>query len=254
MKHLLLALLTFVTTLASAQTITVKYYRNPVINNRSELQKMPQYIQEGYAPNRHSYTLTYSKNKSFYGNYEDLRPETDSVYIEEEYDHVGKNIIRGVHRVTKDTTHYNEMRVFADFTTKRMQCDMFNLQAEDNLVKFDWKISPDTLTVAGYKCQKATAVFFGSPLTAWFTKEIPVSSGPYMFQGLPGLILKVELKGAEFVAYEVNKSATVTPIAKLEFKGKVYTFEGMAAEVTKLNKIESEKPLPANARKVFKPE
>lgn len=54
-----------------------------------------------------------------------------------------------------------------------------------------WTISPATATVAGYACQRATASYGGRQWEAWFTREVPVSEGPYKFYGLPGLIVKV---------------------------------------------------------------
>jgi GLPGLI family protein len=58
-------------------------------------------------------------------------------------------------------------------------------------VQMSWEIEPDTITVLGYSCQKATASFRGRDYTAWFTTDIPVNNGPWKFSGLPGLILKV---------------------------------------------------------------
>jgi GLPGLI family protein len=54
-----------------------------------------------------------------------------------------------------------------------------------------WTITPATATVAGYACQRATANYGGRQWEAWFTREVPVSEGPYKFYGLPGLIVKV---------------------------------------------------------------
>jgi len=64
-------------------------------------------------------------------------------------------------------------------------------QYTEELPVQNWNISNDTLTVAGYLCQKATCSFRGRNYTAWFTMDIPVSNGPCKFGGLPGLILKV---------------------------------------------------------------
>lgn len=54
-----------------------------------------------------------------------------------------------------------------------------------------WTITPTTATVAGYACQRATTTLGGRQWEAWFTREVPVSDGPYKFYGLPGLIVKV---------------------------------------------------------------
>jgi GLPGLI family protein len=54
-----------------------------------------------------------------------------------------------------------------------------------------WIITPDRASLAGYACQRATTTFGGRQWEAWFTREVPVSEGPYKFSGLPGLIVKV---------------------------------------------------------------
>jgi GLPGLI family protein len=56
---------------------------------------------------------------------------------------------------------------------------------------FEWQIMDDTLTIAGIKCQKAQTYFSGRLWVAWFAPEIPISDGPYKFNGLPGLILQI---------------------------------------------------------------
>ncbi|MFN4084545.1 MAG: GLPGLI family protein [Spirosomataceae bacterium] len=56
---------------------------------------------------------------------------------------------------------------------------------------FKWEIQSDTQTIKGYLCYKATGYFGGRTYIAWFTQEIPVADGPYVFCGLPGLIVKV---------------------------------------------------------------
>ena len=56
----------------------------------------------------------------------------------------------------------------------------------------DWIFTPDTLAVLGYLCKKATCLFRGRYYTAWYAPDIPLSNGPWKFNGLPGLILKVE--------------------------------------------------------------
>jgi GLPGLI family protein len=55
-----------------------------------------------------------------------------------------------------------------------------------------WTLTEGTTTVLSYTCRRATTTFRGRSYTAWFTTEIPISSGPWKFGGLPGLILKLE--------------------------------------------------------------
>ncbi len=62
---------------------------------------------------------------------------------------------------------------------------------EEDLNLFDWQLTKETDTIAGYKVQKATSNFGGRSWIAWFSPEIPYNDGPYKFNGLPGLIVKV---------------------------------------------------------------
>jgi GLPGLI family protein len=78
---------------------------------------------------------------------------------------------------------------------------------EELLVKVEWKLENGDLTVCGYKCKKASATLFGRKYTAWYTRDIPVSDGPWKFAGLPGLILKVEddMRQVSFECVAIDK-------------------------------------------------
>lgn len=59
--------------------------------------------------------------------------------------------------------------------------------------KMEWKIidGQDT-TIINHKCYMATTDFCGRHYIAWFAPNIPMRYGPYKFNGLPGMILKIE--------------------------------------------------------------
>jgi|SRR5574344_2126863 GLPGLI family protein len=67
-----------------------------------------------------------------------------------------------------------------------------DLKYEEDLPYIKWVISDSTNNILGYMVQMATCRFRGRDFVAWFTPQLPVSSGPWKFAGLPGLILKVE--------------------------------------------------------------
>lgn len=58
--------------------------------------------------------------------------------------------------------------------------------------KLNWKISTDQKTIGKYKVQKAETSYGGRNWIAWFTTELPFSDGPYIFSGLPGLIVSIQ--------------------------------------------------------------
>lgn len=71
--------------------------------------------------------------------------------------------------------------------------------------------------ILGYKCYKATTIFNKRLYTAWYTKDIPISEGPYRFKGLPGLILELrDKKGLDtFQAVEIEKKQVeIIPLQK----------------------------------------
>ncbi|MBO0948790.1 GLPGLI family protein [Fibrella forsythiae] len=57
--------------------------------------------------------------------------------------------------------------------------------------KMDWTITQDKSIISGYTCTKAITNYAGRQYEAWFTSEVPIPDGPYLFRGLPGLIIKI---------------------------------------------------------------
>lgn len=100
-----------------------------------------------------------------------------------------------------------------------------------------WKITGEQKKMIGFVCQKATAQLDSTTTAvAWFTPQIPVSIGPGVNAGLPGLILEMNLNGDQrtIVATQIEfkelpKDALVKPS-----KGKEMTSE-------EFKKIEAEK-------------
>lgn len=76
----------------------------------------------------------------------------------------------------------------------------------DNVAKPVWKIDETkTKKILGYDCIKATANFRGSEVTAYFTKELPYSVGPFKFFGLPGVILDIREDNKNFNIWKAEK-------------------------------------------------
>ncbi len=71
---------------------------------------------------------------------------------------------------------------------KELLKNRFSYPLEDAIV---WDITGETKTVASYLCKKALGKYKGRKYVAWFTDKVPIPDGPYVFKGLPGLILEV---------------------------------------------------------------
>ena len=85
---------------------------------------------------------------------------------------------------------------------------------EDALNSQEWNIESDSMKVVlGHKCQKATCSFRGRKWTAWFALDVPISDGPLIFCGLPGLIMEVYDRGKQYY-FCINgmQQVSATPI------------------------------------------
>lgn len=73
--------------------------------------------------------------------------------------------------------------------------------------EFKWQLHNESKEILDYQCKKATVKYRGREFTAWYTSEIPVNNGPFVFEGLPGLILEIEdLKNKyHFTAVGIDK-------------------------------------------------
>ena len=83
---------------------------------------------------------------------------------------------------------------------------------QEVLPKISWQLTNETSTIAGYVCKTAVAEFRGRAYTAWYTTDIPISTGPYLFHGLPGLILKIEDSQKDYTVTAVQIRKEKMPI------------------------------------------
>lgn len=78
-----------------------------------------------------------------------------------------------------------------DFVFQEMITSRANYRYLDNGIKIDWNLSSDEKQIGNYKCKKATCSYRGRNYIAWYSPDIALSEGPYIFTGLPGLILEI---------------------------------------------------------------
>ncbi len=85
----------------------------------------------------------------------------------------------------------------------------------DTVPKISWKLSDDTMTVSGLKCQKAEAFWLGRHFTVWYAPQIPVPFGPGNMGNLPGLIIEARDDRSERVYTLLKLETPVSPENKL---------------------------------------
>ena len=121
----------------------------------------------------------------------------ESIYIETPLDTVvnlrnsGEYSTHGLNYKFTYFKKLNENSVFQD-----RNYGLKEIIKDDNY-KIIWKITSNTKKILTYTCQEATGIFRGRKYRAYFLQDIPISSGPFKFDGLPGLILQVESTDGE---------------------------------------------------------
>lgn len=63
---------------------------------------------------------------------------------------------------------------------------------EESQPQMKWELLSQQKKISNYTCEKAKTTFRGRTYEVWYTPEIPIPSGPWKFNGLPGLILSVK--------------------------------------------------------------
>ena len=120
----------------------------------------------------------------------------------------------------------------------------------EELDQFEWQILSETKSIKDFKVQKAKTSFRGRDYIAWFTPEIPISEGPYKFNGLPGLILEIadtenhwnfEFFGLEKLSPKISFKTNLRMYAETErnelhdlwkvYKSDPMTYAGQAANM-----------------------
>lgn len=84
-----------------------------------------------------------------------------------------------------------------------------------------WHITEETKVFETIECQKAECDFRGRKWIAWFAYDIPVSSGPWLLSGLPGLIVEAYDSNMEFV-FQLTEIQELTSSVKIILKDPIY--------------------------------
>jgi GLPGLI family protein len=180
------------------------------------------------------YVLEFNSIESTYKQIEKLEAEGQGYNWMANY--VGENIGK-IYKNAQDKISINETEMMGKF-----------FLVTENLENAKWKMSGESKKIGQYTCYKATytkqveeKVFsFGSwnqtngtnqpkkpkkmrdvEVVAWFTPEIPVSSGPSWYQGLPGLILEVSDDDTTILCTKIVMNPKEKTKIKRPKKGKV---------------------------------
>ncbi len=135
-----------------------------------------------------------------------------------------------------------------DVTIKDLKNNQISLQRDifeqtylikDSMQKYEWRITNETRTIAGFECRKAVTIICDSVyIVAFYTDEITVSSGPESFGGLPGMILGLAVPRLQITWFATKVELTEPTPAALapKQKGKLVNWQAYQKDLGKAMK------------------
>lgn len=177
-----------------------------------------------------TYVLEFDRGKSIYKEEESLAaPKAGNMGVISSFMGGGSDVL------FKDTSKSNYT------SQKEFMGKIFLIK--DTLPSYEWKLENETKNIGEYTCFKATFTkivkvpkqedFSFSEMekeediemidkefttTAWYTPQIPISNGPDMYQGLPGLILEINDGTTTLICSNIvlnpSKKLSINPPAK----------------------------------------
>ena len=114
-----------------------------------------------------------------------------------------------------------------------LMIDKRNLMGKDFIIndevpKYQWKVTGQKKQILSYLAMEATTTVDDTiNIIAWFTPQIPVSNGPGVYQGLPGLILELDVDNGreKTLANSVELGPLDETLIEIPDKGKKVTRE-----------------------------
>lgn len=178
------------------------------------------------------YGYTFSKNTSLCELISSEKNTIDTTYSV----HYGRKF-----QGTRTTERPNKVEFYKDFEKNEyiliFEQNNNEVIIMDIIPKYSWNLSEETQSIAGYKCKKATTSIIKvgrrQNITAWYCEDLPINDGPSNFNGLPGLILQLEIDDLTLMKFEkikiltdeditINRPSSVSkPMTMTEYENKI---------------------------------
>lgn len=207
-KILLLSGLLFINNIFS-QSIEIEY-ENRTSFDESKIANLPEHIKERLqAPT--FYTLLSNGKESFFSIKNDINFSNENTS--------GNKTIRTSFKVQRNNVYKNLNNNALLIDTEVGGKDYL---VSDKLPKIEWNITEETKQFGEYLLRKATTNYNNRNVVAWFSDKIEISDGPNLYNGLPGLILRLEMGNTIYNVSKIKYLDDLT-IPKPTEKGKIQT-------------------------------
>ncbi|MFT7270230.1 MAG: GLPGLI family protein [Roseivirga sp.] len=236
-NSLLFTLVIFVSTTVSAQMSGQVTYEQIVDYDFGNYRSDPRweaYVADLPKQNKSKFILSFSSNEAFYQK--DLTNET--AMSEKLQNAIGKGSYGKGPKTETQQVYYD---LDNDTQTEQIQFMTRDFQITSALPTLAWKLTSKRKKVLDYVCFGAEISQGDKVYTAWFTSEIPITTGPAGYYGLPGLVLAVEKNEEIFIL------ATQIDWSERDFNFKEKLKEGKKMTREQFNQVVTEKVAEYNA-------
>lgn len=151
------------------------------------------------------FILDINDGKSMFRTFDEK--ESDSAYIINKIAGPTSFSFKDFKSVSKDLKSKTTRKYIVNFHS------LYTITKDENL---KWNIKDETKEILGLKSQRADLNYGGRNWIAWFSTEIPLQEGPYIFSGLPGLITEI---------YDTENNFNFTLIQIKKSNGELYEKE-----------------------------
>ena len=111
-------------------------------------------------------------------------------------------------------------------------------RVDAGVVPVEWRITEEQREHLGYRVTVAVGETGGEQIEAWFAPDIPVSGGPALYGGLPGMILVLSLHEGRttYAATEVSLDGVEDGLIRVPEVGEARSEEEYRSIVTDHNR------------------
>lgn len=161
---------------------------------------------------REQFILLVSDSLSYFSSIKFMEQEK---YVAELFEKLSSGQINSLNQSNLPKTGFS-FKIFSIISDSNIiKLSTIDLEKYGTIYSFpSWKMESNIDTVNGFVCRKATLDFAGRKYSAWYSLEIPIQEGPYIFKGLPGLVMKISDSKAHYtweVVNILNKTAETVP-------------------------------------------
>jgi GLPGLI family protein len=146
-------------------------------------------MMSGYTKHMEEFMKSFERTETvlYFKNNETIYKEKPAVLTESEVNQEANFMM--AFKPKADVIYYNK-----EENKNHIQKDFMGKEfiVKQSLTDYKWKIVMEQKMIKGYPCMKAVKEDTLYKVEAWFSSQIPVSSGPKGLYGLPGMILEAK--------------------------------------------------------------